>query len=77
VVIDFEQEVLAASYSRDILLSMISDVNAGDGIYRFTEGEKTIIGINASVINTGALNIGGSSDKDYKDAIFYANVSTP
>ena len=49
------------------LLSSVGD----DGIYRTAAGK---IGINATAINAGAINIGGTSSKNYADAKFYANV---
>ena len=45
------------------------------GIIPYTdENGNTIIGINATAIHTGAINIGGTADKKYEDARFYANM---
>lgn len=55
--------------TKEDLLSILSDYPTADGIYN-SEG---IICINASAINAGVLNVGGTSAKDYKDGMLYVN----
>jgi hypothetical protein len=54
---------------------MISDVDVGDGIYRFGQGENAKIGINASVINTGTLLVGEDSNPVLKAVFDRENTS--
>lgn len=61
-------------FNRDKLLGVLDTLdseNLEDGIYNDGQGN---IGINATAIKAGSINIGGSKVNDYLDAQFYADV---
>lgn len=52
------------------------DGNYAKGIIAFTDktSGKKYIGINADLIQTGAINVGGTIDNEFEDAIFFADI---